>query len=59
MTASFSHFDLDILNPSFDSPLVDTLTELEYVRRRHHAHSSVLSAEKDFPHLRELGLGSY
>ena len=33
MSASFSHFELRILNPSFDSPLVDTQTELEYVRR--------------------------
>lgn len=29
----FSHFDLTLLNPSFDSPLVDVITELEYVRR--------------------------
>lgn len=30
---NFSHFDLQLLNPSFDSPLVDVVTELEYVRR--------------------------
>jgi len=29
----FNHHDLTLLNPSFDSPLVDVLTELEYLRR--------------------------
>jgi len=29
----FSHYDLSLLNPSFDSPLVDVLTELEHLRR--------------------------
>jgi Fic family protein len=28
----FTHFDLNLLNPSFDSPLVDVLTELELLR---------------------------
>ncbi len=28
-----SHFDLKLLNPAFDSPLVDVLTELEHLRR--------------------------
>jgi Fic family protein len=27
------HFDLKLLNPAFDSPLVDVLTELEHLRR--------------------------
>lgn len=31
--ASFRHFDLHLLNPAFDSPLVDVLNELEYLRR--------------------------
>lgn len=31
--ATFSHRDLQLLNPSFDSPLVDVLSELEYLRR--------------------------
>jgi Fic family protein len=31
--ARFSHHDLQLLNPSFDSPLVDVLSELEYLRR--------------------------
>lgn len=31
--ASFVHHDLSLLNPSFDSPLVDVLTELEHLRR--------------------------
>ncbi|TXH33874.1 MAG: Fic family protein [Burkholderiaceae bacterium] len=30
---TFTHFDLALLNPSFDSPLVDVLTELEHLRR--------------------------
>ena len=29
----FSHRDLQLLNPSFDSPLVDVLAELEFLRR--------------------------
>ena len=31
--ALFNHHDLTLLNPSFDSPLVDVLTELEHLRR--------------------------
>lgn len=31
--ATFNHFELTLLNPSFDSPLVDVLTELEHLRR--------------------------
>lgn len=30
---SFHHHDLRLLNPAFDSPLVDVVTELEYLRR--------------------------
>ena len=30
---TFNHHDLSLINPSFDSPLVDVLTELEYLRR--------------------------
>jgi len=30
----FSHHDLQLLNPSFDSPLVDVLAEVEFLRRR-------------------------
>ena len=30
----FSHHDLQLLNASFDSPLVDVLAELEFLRRR-------------------------
>lgn len=29
----FKHVDLTLLNPSFDSPLIDVLTELEHLRR--------------------------
>ena len=31
--APFNHFELALLNPAFDSPLVDVLTELEHLRR--------------------------
>ncbi len=30
--AQFTHFESGLLNPSFDSPLVDALTELELLR---------------------------
>lgn len=30
---TFTHHDLRVLNPAFDSPLVDVLTELEHLRR--------------------------
>jgi len=30
---AFNHHDLVLLNPAFDSPLVDVLTELEHLRR--------------------------
>jgi Fic family protein len=30
---AFRHHDLDLLNPVFDSPLVDVVTELEHLRR--------------------------
>ncbi|MES2322081.1 MAG: Fic family protein [Pseudomonadota bacterium] len=30
---TFTHFDLRLLNPAFNSPLVDVLNELEYLRR--------------------------
>jgi len=30
---AFNHHDLALLNPSFDSLLVDVLTELEHLRR--------------------------
>ena len=31
--AAFHHFELALLKPAFDSPLVDVLTELEHLRR--------------------------
>jgi Fic family protein len=31
--SAFLHQDLNLLNPSFDSPLVDVVTELEHLRR--------------------------
>ena len=30
---SFQHHDLSLLNPTFDSPLVDVVNELEHLRR--------------------------
>lgn len=30
---AFTHHDLSLLNPAFDSPLVDVVTELEHLRR--------------------------
>jgi Fic family protein len=30
---AFTHYDLTLINPAFDSPLVDVLTELEHLRR--------------------------
>lgn len=30
---AFNHYDLRLLNPAFDSPLVDVVTELEHLRR--------------------------
>lgn len=30
---AFLHHDLALLNPAFDSPLVDVVTELEHLRR--------------------------
>lgn len=30
---TFNHPDLKLLDPAFDSPLVDVLTELEHLRR--------------------------
>ncbi|MCF4990262.1 Fic family protein, partial [Pseudomonas gessardii] len=30
---TFTHHDLELLNPSFDSDLVDVLSELEHLRR--------------------------
>jgi Fic family protein len=33
--STFRHYDLSLLNPAFDSPLVDVLTELEHLRRLH------------------------
>ncbi|WP_368566266.1 Fic family protein [Pseudoxanthomonas sp. UTMC 1351] len=33
MTAAFRHHDLRLLNPSYDSPLIDVLQELEHLRK--------------------------
>lgn len=60
MLASFSHFDLTLLNPAFDSPLVDVLNELEHLRRLQLAGSTpspVFFQLKDLFHTLE-SLGS-
>ncbi len=54
--ATFRHFDLTLLNPSFDSPLVDVLTELEHLRRlelRSDAPSNVFLQLKRIFHMLE------
>lgn len=35
MASCFKHYDLSLLKPDFDSPLVDVLTALEHLRRLH------------------------
>ena len=47
--AEFNHFDLALLNPAFDSPLVDVLTELEHLRRLQLVEAT-LGAGKVQPH---------
>ncbi|KIE41354.1 Fic family protein [Geobacter anodireducens] len=56
----FNHHDLTLLNPSFDSPLVDVLTELEHLRRlqlRGTTPAPVFYQLKDIFHMLE-SLGS-
>lgn len=57
---AFNHHDLVLLNPFFDSPLVDVLTELEHLRRlqlRGTTPSTVFFQLKDIFHMLE-SLGS-
>ena len=57
---AFNHHDLTLLNPAFDSPLVDVLTELEYLRRlqlRGTTPAPVFFQLKDIFHMLE-SLGS-
>lgn len=56
----FNHHDLELLNPAFDSPLVDVLTELEHLRRlqlRGTTPASVFFQLKNIFHMLE-SLGS-
>lgn len=56
----FNHHDLTLLKPSFDSPLVDVVTELEYLRRlqlRGTTPAPVFFQLKDIFHMLE-SLGS-
>lgn len=58
--AKFVHHELRLLNPSFDSPLVDTLEELSYLRRHHVGGSTpapIFFQLKDIFHILE-SLGS-
>ncbi|MFT0532237.1 Fic family protein [Castellaniella hirudinis] len=58
--AKFVHHELRLLNPSFDSPLVDTLEELSYLRRHRVGGSTpapIFFQLKDIFHILE-SLGS-
>lgn len=58
--AQFAHFDLVLLNPNFDSPLVDVLTELEllrHLRLETDVHPIVFAQLKTIFHMLE-SLGS-
>ncbi|MEQ1967999.1 Fic family protein [Xenorhabdus nematophila] len=49
--ATFNHFELKLLNPSFDSPLVDIITELELLR---HLRLEIDVPLSLFIHLKEI-----
>ena len=55
----FRHQDLELLNPSFDTPLVDVVTELEHLRRLQLAGTTpfpvFLQLKHIFHMLRSLG----
>lgn len=58
--AQFNHFELGLLNPDFDSPLVDVLTELEllrHLRLETDVHPILFVQLKDVFHMLE-SLGS-
>ncbi|EPF20117.1 Protein involved in cell division [Cedecea davisae] len=58
--ATFNHFELGLLNPEFDSPLVDILTELEllrHLRLETDVHPILFVQLKDVFHMLE-SLGS-
>lgn len=58
--ATFNHFELQLLNPSFDSPLVDVITELEllrHLRLETDVHPSLFIQLKEIFHMLE-SLGS-
>ena len=58
--ATFNHFELRLLNPEFDSPLVDVLTELEllrHLRLETDVHPILFVQLKDVFHMLE-SLGS-
>lgn len=58
--ASFNHFDLNLLNPNFNSPLVDVITELEVLRHlriKTDVHSILFIQLKTIFHMLE-SLGS-
>ncbi|WP_340613940.1 Fic family protein [Xenorhabdus thailandensis] len=58
--ATFNHFELKLLNPSFDSPLVDIITELELLRHLRleiDVHPSLFIQLKEIFHMLE-SLGS-
>ncbi len=54
----FNHYDLALLNPSFDSPLVDALTELEllrHLRLETDVHPLLFAQLKVFSYAGKLG----
>lgn len=58
--AKFNHFELELLNPSFDSPLVDIINELEllrHLRLETDVHPSIFIQLKEIFHMLE-SLGS-
>lgn len=58
--AIFNHFELGLINPEFDSPLVDVLTELEllrHLRLETDVHPILFAQLKDVFHMLE-SLGS-
>ena len=58
--AEFNHFELGLLKPDFDSPLVDILTELEvlrHLRLETDVHPILFAQLKDIFHMLE-SLGS-
>ena len=63
MPPCFKHHDLALLNPTFDSPLVDVITNLDYLRRLQlhgtHPRPNLFSIKAHFSYARKLRFGTY